>query len=124
MAVGFLGKWAVFVVMMFIVFVLGFMIDWIGIIYITFPIFMPIAAGLGFDTLWFVMMIAINLQASFLTPPVGYALFYLKGTVPKGITLADVYRGVVPFVALQLLGLLIAVIFPPLTTWLPSFIAK
>lgn len=124
MAVGFLGKWAVFVVMMFIVFVLGFMIDWIGIIYITFPIFMPIAVGLGFDPLWFVMMIAINLQASFLTPPVGYALFYLKGTVPKGITLVDIYRGIVPFVALQLLGLLVAVLFPPLTTWLPSLIAK
>lgn len=124
MAVGFLGKWAVFVVMMFIVFVLGFMIDWIGIIYITFPIFIPIAAGLGFDPLWFVMMIAINLQASFLTPPVGYALFYLKGTVPKGITLVDIYRGIVPFVALQLLGLLVAVLFPPLTTWLPSLIAK
>ncbi len=124
LAVGFLGKWAVFMIMMLIVFILGFLIDWIGIIYITFPIFLPIADSLGFDTLWFVMILAINLQASFLTPPVGYALFYLKGTVPKGIELLDIYRGIVPFVALQLLGLLITVIFPPLATWLPSFIAK
>lgn len=124
MTVSTLGKWPAFVIMMLIVFILGFLIDWIGIIYITFPIFIPIAAELGFDTTWFVMMIAINLQASFLTPPVGYALFYLKGTVPKEISLLDIYRGIVPFVALQLLGLLIAIIFPPLTTWLPSFITK
>ncbi|MBA7641148.1 C4-dicarboxylate TRAP transporter large permease protein DctM [subsurface metagenome] len=124
MSVGFLGKWAVFAVMMLIVFVLGFMIDWIGIVYITFPLFLPIAAHLGFDTVWFVILMAVNLQMSFLTPPVGYALFYLKGTVPEGITLTDVYRGIIPFVILQVIGLSIVVMFPPLATWLPSFIAK
>lgn len=124
MSVDFLGKWAVFGVMMIIVFILGFLVDWIGIVYITFPIFLPIAAHLGFDTLWFVIMMAVNLQMSFLTPPVGYALFYLKGTVPKGITLNDIYRGIIPFVALQLIGLSVTVFFPPLATWLPGFIAK
>jgi len=124
MSVDFLGKWAVFGVMMLIVFILGFLVDWIGIVYITFPIFLPIAAHLGFDTLWFVIMMAVNLQMSFLTPPVGYALFYLKGTVPKGITLNDIYRGIIPFVALQLIGLSVTVFFPPLATWLPGFIAK
>jgi len=124
MSVDFLGKWAVFGVMMIIVFILGFLVDWIGIVYITFPIFLPIAAHLGFDTLWFVIMLAVNLQMSFLTPPVGYALFYLKGTVPKGITLTDIYRGIIPFVGLQLIGLSVTVFFPPLATWLPGFIAK
>lgn len=124
MSVDFLGKWAVFGVMMLIVFILGFLVDWIGIVYITFPIFLPIAAHLGFDTLWFVIMMAVNLQMSFLTPPVGYALFYLKGTVPKGITLNDIYRGIIPFVALQLIGLSVTVFFPPLATWLPGFITK
>lgn len=124
MSVGFLGKWAVFAVMMIIVFMLGFLIDWIGIVYITFPLFLPIAVHVGFDPLWFVIMMAVNLQMSFLTPPVGYALFYLKGTVPKGIELLDIYRGIIPFVGLQLIGLSIVAVFPPLATWLPSFIAK
>lgn len=124
MSVSFLGKWAVFAVVMLIVFGLGFLIDWIGIVYITFPIFLPIAVHVGFDPLWFVIMMAVNLQMSFLTPPVGYALFYLKGTVPKGIELLDIYRGVMPFVGLQLVGLAVVAAFPPLATWLPKFIAK
>jgi len=122
MSVGFLGKWAVFTLMMLVVFVLGFMVDWIGIIYITFPIFLPIAAHLGFDTLWFIIMMAVNLQMSFLTPPVGYALFYLRTTVPKEISLGDIYRGVFPFVGIQIIGLLLVIIFPWIATWLPSFI--
>jgi len=124
MAFHILGKWAVFAIMMVIVFIAGFLLEWIGIIYLILPIFLPIAVKLGFDPLWFVMILAINLQTSFLTPPVGYALFYLKGTVPKGITLLDIYRGVVPFIVIQMIGVFIVVIFPPLATWLPSFIAK
>jgi len=125
-AFSFLGRWGMFGIMMFIVFILGFLIDWIGIIYITFPIFMPIAAKLGFDPLWFLVIIAVNLQMSFITPPFGYALFYMKGTVPEsmGISLLDIYKGIVPYVALQIIGLIIVVLYPPLATWLPSLIGR
>ena len=115
------GKWGIYFIMMLIVFILGFMIDWIGIIYMTFPIFLPIAAQLGFDPLWFVIMIAVNLQMSFLTPPFGYALFYLKGTVPPSIKLKDIYIGVVPFVILQIIGLVVVTVFPNLQHIYPVF---
>ncbi len=124
MAFGFLGKWGMFGMMMFIVFILGFLIDWIAIIYITFPIFLPIAQQLGFDKIWFIIMIAINLQTSFLTPPFGYALFYMKSTVPPEIKLIHIYKGVVPFIVMQIAGLIIAVLFPELVTYLPSIVIR
>ena len=117
-----LGKWGMCGIMMFIVFIMGFLIDWIAIVYITFPIFLPIAAKLGFDPIWFIIMIAVNLQVSFLTPPFGYALFYMKSTVPPEVKLIDIYRSIVPFVLLQLLSLVILWIFPQFATWLPSVI--
>ncbi len=119
LSVGGSGKWAVFIVMMLIVFVAGFFIDWIGIIYITFPIFLPIAKSFGFDPLWFIIALAVNLQMSFLTPPFGYALFYMKGTVPPDIKLSHIYRGVMPFIGLQLAGLILLALFPVLATYLP-----
>jgi len=115
-----LGKWGIFALMMLIVFVLGMFIDWIGIVMIVFPLFIPIATELGFNLLWFVMMIAINLQCSFLTPPFGYTLFYLKGVAPEGVTMENVYRGIVPFVLFILLVLALAAAFPELVLWLPS----
>jgi tripartite ATP-independent transporter DctM subunit len=115
-----LGKWGMCGIMMFIVFIMGFLIDWIAIVYITFPIFLPIAAELGFDPIWFIIMIAVNLQVSFLTPPFGYALFYMKSTVPPEVKLIDIYHSIVPFVLIQLLSLGILWIFPQLATWLPS----
>lgn len=118
----FLGKWGMCAVMMLIVFLMGFLIDWIAIVYITFPIFMPIASELGFDPIWFIIMIAVNLQISFLTPPFGYALFYMKSTVPPEVKLIDIYRSVVPFVLLQVVSLVILWIFPRLATWLPGVI--
>lgn len=123
---GFLGKWGMFAVMMLIVFILGFMIDWIGIIYITFPIFTPIASSLGFDPLWFIIAVAVNLQMSFITPPFGYALFYMKGTVPTSmnISLMDIYKGIVPFVILQIIGLLLVIVFPSIATWLPTLVGN
>lgn len=117
-----MGKWGIFIIMMAIVFFLGFLIDWIGIIYITFPIFLPIANQVGFDAVWFIMMMAVNLQMSFLTPPFGYALFYLKGTVPPEINLKDIYRGIVPFVAIQMVGLILCCVFPEIATYLPGLI--
>jgi tripartite ATP-independent transporter DctM subunit len=117
-----LGKWGMCGIMMFIVFIMGFLIDWIAIVYITFPIFLPIAAELGFDPIWFIIMIAVNLQVSFLTPPFGYALFYMKSTVPPEIKLIDIYHAIVPFVLLQLVSLGLLWIFPQLATWLPSVV--
>lgn len=118
------GKWGTFVVMMLILFVLGMFIDWIGVVMIVFPIFLPIAAELGFDKLWFVVIMAVMLQDSFLTPPFGYALFYLKGVAPPEVKTKDIYWGSFPFWRLMELGLLICVFFPKVITWLPSIMVK
>jgi len=117
-----LGRWGTFWVMQAIILVLGMFIDWIGIVLICFPLFLPIATDLGFDLIWFVVTIAVNLQASFLTPPFGYALFYLKGIAPEGVALVDIYRGIVPFVVLMMIGLAICTMFPEAVLWLPSMI--
>ena len=120
---------------LFIVFLLGFVLDWIEITLIVLPLMRPIvnAIGLdvpGFDVLdeptlvWFVILVAVTLQTSFLTPPVGFALFYLKGVCPPEVKLTDIYRGVVPFVLLQLAGLAIVFYFPEVATWLPSVAFK
>jgi tripartite ATP-independent transporter DctM subunit len=109
-----LGKWGTFFLMNFIVFILGSLIDWIGIVYITFPIFLPIAEQLGFDLVWFVVILAVNLQTSFLTPPFGYALFYMKGIASKELTTAGIYQSIVPFLVLQVIGVMICTLFPNL----------
>jgi len=119
-----LGKWGTFIIMMLIVFVLGGFIDWIGIVYIVFPIFLPIADSFGFDRVWFVVIMAIMLQDSFLTPPFGYALFYLRGIAPPEVKTSDIYWGAIPFWELMELGLILCVIFPQLITWLPSVLVK
>jgi tripartite ATP-independent transporter DctM subunit len=115
-----LGKWGTYALMMIIYIILGCFIDWIGIVMITFPIFLPIAKALGFDMIWFVAMLAINLQMSFLTPPFGYALFYLSGLKLEGVTLNHIYRGVLPFLMLQAAGVLICTLFPDIVVWLPN----
>ncbi len=119
-----LGKWGMFIIMMIILFFLGMFIDWIGIILICFPLFLPIAENLGFDKIWFIVTIAVMLQDSFLTPPFGYALFYLKGVAPPEISTADVYWGAFPFWRLMELGLIIVVVWPESITWLPSILIK
>jgi tripartite ATP-independent transporter DctM subunit len=119
-----LGKWGTYWVMMGIVFVLGMFIDWIGIVLICFPLFLPISKELGFDPIWFVIMMAVNLQASFLTPPFGYALFYLRGIAPPGVELGHIYRGIVPFVVLMLIGLTMCTVFPQIVMWLPSLLVE
>ncbi len=115
-----LGTWGMFIVMMLIVFVLGMFIDWLGIVLICLPIFLPISNDLGFDPLWFVTMVAIVLQTSFLTPPFGYALFYLEGVSPPQVSIVDIYRGIIPFVILILVGIAICAAFPGVITWLPD----
>ena len=115
-----LGKWGTYALIMTIYVILGCFIDWIGIVMITFPIFLPIAKQLGFDMLWFVAMLAVNLQMSFLTPPFGYALFYLSGLRIEGVRLHHIYRGVVPFIILQAIGVLTCTLWPQIVVWLPN----
>ena len=116
------GRWGIFAIIMFIFFILGFFIDWIGILFIMVPIISPLAPILGFDPLWFGMMIVVNLQMSFMTPPFAAAIFYLRGSAPPelGVTMADIIRGVIPFVLLIMVGLGLLIIFPQLILWLPS----
>jgi tripartite ATP-independent transporter DctM subunit len=118
------GKWGTFIIMMIILFFLGMFIDWIGIIMITFPIFLPIARDLGFDKTWFVVTMAVMLQDSFLTPPFGYALFYLKGVAPPEVKTSDIYWGAFPFWRLMELGLIIVVVWPATITWLANVLVK
>jgi tripartite ATP-independent transporter DctM subunit len=115
-----MNRWLVLVIMMGIVFLMGMFIDWAAILLVTVPIFMPIAMELEFDPLWFSILLCVNLQTSFLTPPFGYALFYFKGVAPPEFTMGHIYRGIIPFVMLQLIGLIILAVFPGLITWLPD----
>jgi tripartite ATP-independent transporter DctM subunit len=119
-----LGKWGTYLVMMVILFILGMFIDWIGIVMITFPVFLPIAKQLGFDMVWFVVSAAVMMQDSFMTPPFGYALFYLKGVAPPEVKMSDIIRGAMPFWELMELGLIICVIFPQTITWLATTLVK
>ncbi|MGB7317984.1 MAG: TRAP transporter large permease subunit, partial [Planktotalea sp.] len=125
------GPTGTVVFILFIVFLLGFVLDWIEIALIVLPLMRPIINGLGMDIpgfgaidepalLWFVILVAVTLQTSFLTPPVGFALFYLKGVCPPEISLMHIYKGIIPFVLLQLTGLALVFAWPALATWLPS----
>jgi len=106
--------------MMIVVFVLGMFLDWTGIVLLCFPIFLPLATEMGIDALWFVVLMAVVLQTSFLTPPFGYALFYMRAIAPPNVTTADIISGVLPFIALIILMCVLVIIFPPIVTWLPS----
>lgn len=116
------GKWMSFFVIMAIVFMLGMFIEWIGIVFIVVPIFSPIIVSLGFDPLWAGMMVCINLQMAFQTPPMAMSIFVLKGTAPKelGVTLGDIIRGVIPFVIIIMVVLTLCTVFPGIITWLPA----
>jgi TRAP-type mannitol/chloroaromatic compound transport system permease large subunit len=114
------SPYVVLAIMMLVVFFMGMFIDWAAILLVVVPIFTPIAMDLNFNPLWFAMMVCVNLQTSFLTPPFGYSLFYFKGVAPPEYTMGDVYKGILPFVLLQLIGLTAMVVFPELVTWLPS----
>lgn len=116
-----LGPNAFLALVMIVIFVAGFFIDFIEITFIIVPVVAPIFVSMGVDLLWIGVLIAMNLQTSFLTPPFGFALFYLKGVAPPGITTGQIYRGIVPFVIIQLLGLLVLLLFPETVTWLPKF---
>jgi tripartite ATP-independent transporter DctM subunit len=114
------GRWGFLAAAMLLVFLLGFFIDFFEICFIVIPLFVPVAQALGIDLIWFGVLIGANLQTSFLTPPFGFALFYLRGVSPPGITTGHIYRGVVPFIAIQLAVVLLVILFPSLVTYLPS----
>ena len=118
------GKLGILFTMMAVLIILGMFIDWIGIVFIVVPIFTPIATELGFDPIWFALLVMVNLQISFLTPPFAYSIFYLKGITPPEVQTTDIYRGVLPFVGLQTVGLALCIIFPKLITFLPSLLIK
>lgn len=121
-----LGAWGLLFLIMGIVFFLGFFLDWIEITLIVLPVFAPLVVGLDFGDhvaredmiFWFIILMAVNLQTSFLTPPFGFALFYLKGIAPKEIKIQSIYLGIIPFVLLQLLALIMVILYPDLALWL------
>ena len=115
-----LGRWGILLVMNGILIFLGAFIDWTGIIMLCVPIFGPIVRELGFDPIWFGVLFATNLQISFLSPPFGYALFYLKGVAPPDISTLDIWKSAMPFIALQTIGTALVMIFPIIALWLPS----
>ena len=121
------GSWGLLIVLMGVVFILGFFFDWIEITLIVLPVFSPIIEALDFGdhvmktevVYWFAILMAVNLQTSFLTPPFGFALFYMKGVAPPEVRLQQIYRGIIPFVLLQLVGLGLVMAFPDIALWLP-----
>ena len=126
---GFLGgiahqynKTVVLFIVMGVIFIIGFFLDFIEITFIHVPVLAPIMIDFGYDPVWFCILLAVNLQTSFLTPPFGFSLFYLKAVTPPEISTGDIYRGIIPFVLVQLIGLALVVLFPQLATWLPDIV--
>jgi len=105
---------------MFAIFLLGFILDFIEITYVVIPVVAPILLSMGIDPIWLGILIAINLQTSFLTPPFGFAIFYLKSVIPKNIDTVEIYKGVIPFIIIQIITITIIIIIPEITTWLPN----
>ncbi|MBU1170719.1 MAG: TRAP transporter large permease subunit [Proteobacteria bacterium] len=117
---GDLNKWTILSIMLGSIFALGMFIDWVAILLVTLPVYLPISLELGFDPLWFSMLVCVILQTSFLTPPFGYSLFYFAGAAPPGYTMSMIYKGVMPFIVLQLIGVVLCILFPELITYLPD----
>ncbi|RRV16805.1 TRAP transporter large permease [Pseudomonas saudiphocaensis] len=114
------GQTGVLLTVLLITFLLGFFLDWVEITLIVLPLVAPVLFSLGIDPLWFAILFAMCLQTSFLTPPVGFSLFYIKGVCPPGVTTADIYLGVLPYILIQLTALALVFFFAPLATWLPN----
>ena len=118
------NEYTVFLIVMLVLFILGFVLDFLEIIYIVVPIVGPVIYGGTFDPLWVTIMSAINLQTSFLTPPFGFALFYLRGVAPKSVTTGHIYRGVIPFVIIQVVGLSLLFFAPSIVTIVPTLLGR
>lgn len=117
-----LGKWGIFALMMGVVFLLGFLMDWIAVCMITIPIFVPIATSMGFDACWFLSMMAIILQTAFISPPMASSIFYFQGVAKEDITTAETIRGVWPFMGIQILVFILCIVFPDIINWLPNML--
>jgi TRAP-type mannitol/chloroaromatic compound transport system permease large subunit len=125
-----LGPYGLLLLIMALIFVLGFFLEWIEISFVVLPLVAPVVElldfGLGLSSqgllVWFAVLVAINLQTSFLTPPFGYALFYLKGITEGQISIGTIYRSIIPFVLLQVIGLALCILFPALVLWLPGLL--
>ena len=115
-----MGKWGILMAIMLLLVLCGMFIDWMGILFIIVPLITPIAAKLGFDPVWFAVLVMVNLQISFLTPPFAYSIFYLKGITPPEVETTDIYRGVMPFVGLQVVTIALCILIPEIITWLPG----
>jgi len=118
------GKWAIIAMMMGSILIFGMVMDEWAIITLCTPLYVPIIMALGFSKLWFGIIFIVNIQMAYLTPPFGFVLFWLKGILPEGITIVDVYRSIWPFIILQLTGLILIIIFPQIGLWLPSMMIK
>ena len=116
------GTWGALAIVMLVIFLLGFILDFIEITFVVVPIVGPALMAMGVDPIWLGVLIAVNLQTSFLTPPFGFALFYLRGVAPSSVATTEIYAGVVPFIVLQLLLLIMLLVWPKLATWLPQMI--
>jgi tripartite ATP-independent transporter DctM subunit len=114
------GPEGVVIVVLIIAFILGFFLDWIEITLIILPFLAPVMVKLDVDLVWFIVLFAVVLQTSFITPPVGFALFYVKGVAPQGVTIKNIYRGIIPFVILQIIAVAIVFSTPEIVTWLPN----
>ena len=116
------GTWTAVAAVMLVMFLLGFFLDFIEIIFVVVPLVGPVLLGMGVDPVWLGVMMAINLQTSFLTPPFGFALFYLRGAAPESVRTGDIYRGAIPFVIIQLIMLALLAWIPEMATWLPEVV--
>ena len=114
------GSWGFLSVSMALIFALGFFLDFLQICFIVVPILAPIAGNMGIDLLWLAVLIGMNLQTSFLTPPFGFSLFYLKAVAPPGVKIQDIYKGIIPFVIIQLIAMILLIVFPEIVSWLPD----
>jgi tripartite ATP-independent transporter DctM subunit len=117
------GKWGILFIVMSIIFIAGFFLDFIEITFIHVPVLAPIMIHLGVDPLWLAILIAVNLQTSFLTPPFGFSLFYLKGVTPPEVTTVDIYKGIIPFVIIQIIAIFIICFLPEVVNWLPRVLS-
>src|SRR5690606_28079347 len=116
------GIWGAIIFMMLLLFILGFFLEWIEISYIVLPLLLPIFVAADVNSVWLALLICMNLQTSFLTPPFGWALFFMKGCAPPGVKTGDIYKGVIPFIGIQIVGLTLLALFPQIALWLPTAI--
>jgi TRAP-type mannitol/chloroaromatic compound transport system permease large subunit len=117
-----LSPYGFLAIVMILIIILGCFVDWIAIILIMIPIITPIVKKVGFDPIWFAILVCVNLQVSYLSPPFAYSIFYLKGVAPPEVELRHIYRGVIPFMILQCIGLFLCILFPQIVLWLPTLV--